>query len=122
VAYGADCILKSLDKFYSQQKGTAIMKSLRQAAQQALEALEYQQAFGKQSALTDNAIIDLRQALAEQQEWTPDDTAYRPGGLPQPAQQPLPPQSDIPLTAEQLTVFKYGWKCAEEAHGIKEST
>lgn len=36
----------------------------------------------------------------------------------QPKQQPLKPQSDIPLTPDQLTVFKYGWKSAEEAHGI----
>ena len=37
---------------------------------------------------------------------------------PQPKREPMPPQADTPLTQEQLTVFKYGWKCAESAHGI----
>lgn len=43
------------------------------------------------------AIIALREALAEPEPWTPDDMAYRPGGL--------------PMSAEQEPV---AWMCADE--------
>jgi len=43
------------------------------------------------------AIIALREALAEPEPWTPDDMAYRPGGL--------------PMDAEQEPV---AWMCADE--------
>jgi hypothetical protein len=139
------------------------MTTLREAAQQALEAiieLEYSSSTAVGDRMAREAKQALRQALeAERQEWEPvawmtrfndpergsyekpadthlkRDEAERQVqrhiykrlcklrveplyAHPQSVQQPLPPQSDIPLTAEQLTVFKYGWKCAEEAHGI----
>ena len=39
-------------------------------------------------------------------------------GEPLTDRKPLPPHSTIKLTPEQLTVFEYGWRCAEAAHGI----
>ena len=37
-----------------------------------------------------NAADALNEALAQDEEWTPDDMAYRPGGLSQPALEPHP--------------------------------
>lgn len=62
---------------------------------------------------SDTYTLSAHDLLGAIDWWT--DFAQRP-------QQPLPPQSDIPLTQEQLTVFKYGWKCAESAHGIGSET
>ena len=61
------------------------MTKLRQAAEMALEALEW--SYGGEPMPTKEleAINAIRQALAE---WTPDDTAYRPDGL---SQDELPP-------------------------------
>ena len=58
---------------------------LRQAAQTALAAiqeLEYSSTTAVADAMARKAKQALRAALAER-EWTPDDTAYRSGGLPQ---------------------------------------
>ena len=64
----------------------------REVMQQALEALEnignWLPTIG-QKGLRDyeaDAIIALREALAQPEPWTPEDMAYRPGGLPQPEQ------------------------------------
>jgi hypothetical protein len=73
------------------------MTDLRQAAQQALEALcsavepkkgkVYAREFEPIDcfAMHEQAITALREALEqpEQEPWEPSDTAYRPGGLPQ---------------------------------------
>lgn len=70
------------------------MTNLRQAAEMALEALEW--SYGGEPMPTKElaAINAIRQALAE---WTPDDTAYRPDGL----SQDMEPETEEPLTPEE---------------------
>jgi len=42
-----------------------------------------------------DAITAIKEALAQDEPWTPDDMAYRPGGLSQPAQEPEPDELAI---------------------------
>ena len=82
------------------------------------------------------AITAIREALAEPEPWTPDDMAYRPGGLSMSAEQePVAHHSEDDLdmvTRKPLTdseVFNlaadyyegYGFKAAEFARAIERA-
>ena len=58
----------------------------REVMKAALEALE---ANDDTSDICLDAIVTLREALAQLEPWTPEDMAYRPGGLAQPEQEPI---------------------------------
>ena len=68
----------------------------RDALQVALDALNAAQDFGYNSH-RQGLISLISEALAEPEPWTPDDMAYRPGGLPMDA-----PSQRKPLTDEQI--------------------
>jgi hypothetical protein len=71
-------------------------------------------------------IVAIKEALARTEQWTPEDTAYRPGGLAQPEQGPI----DNGITVELLerlkeTLTRLGYATPEgglEQFGARLST
>ena len=101
------------------------MSKQREALQMALDALEK---YGTPRLNNEDAysaaIKTIREALAEPEPWTPDDMAYRPGGLPMSAErQPL---TDEEISAIVQSMSAYTWdahmlaRAIERAHGITE--
>ena len=100
------------------------MSKQREALQLALNALEkhgnsYLNHEDKYSAAKDA----IRKALAEPEPWTPDDMAYRPGGLSMTDRKPL---TDEAISAIVQSMSAYTWdahmlaRLIEKAHGIGE--
>jgi hypothetical protein len=102
------------------------MSKQREALHIALEALEQ---YGTSSLNNEDAysaaINAIREALAEPEPWTPDDMAYRPGGLSMSSEMP----TRKPLTDDQIDdlelppngcTMRELVRAIEHAHGIGE--
>ena len=62
--------------------GMTIMSKQIDALKLALEALEYHTAQTRPIHQTNEAITAIKEALAQPEQWSPEDTAHRAGGLP----------------------------------------
>lgn len=103
------------------------MSKQREALELALEALVNLDGIDTETECVticvDDEINAILEALAEPEPWTPDDMAYRPGGLSMDDRKPL---TDDEISAIVQSMSAYTWdahmlaRAIEKAHGIEQ--
>ena len=91
------------------------MSKQREAMKQALHALQTK---GEHHRFVYDAMKALAEALAEPEPWTPDDMAYRPGGLSMSAEQEQEPVAWMLMNDTHCHIMATEWK-PEDSDGWK---